>query len=220
MNEDMIFPEIFDGRVLGFFTDKELGIDIGPVVGRKIFMPLQKHTGKVMVLAPKGAEKVADAVITDRKDLMLGVQVADCVPILLFDRKKSIIAAVHAGWRGTAKGVLKRTVEEMKSKFCSDAKDILMATGPAIRWCCYTVGEEVLKAVRKETGEGDYFMMKNGNICLDLPTANKTQATSVGIPEHNIWMAEECTFCHPDRFFSYRHNKKTAGRQGGFIGLP
>ncbi len=164
--EEMIFPEIFDGRVLGFFTDKELGVDIGPVVGKKIFMPVQKHTGNVMVLSQKTSVKVADAVITNRKDLMLGVQVADCVPILLFDRGKSIIAAVHAGWRGTAKGVLKKTVEEMMSKFRSNPKDILMATGPAIRWCCYAVGEDVLKAVRKETGKGEYIMKKNGNTCL------------------------------------------------------
>lgn len=233
--EEMIFPEIFDGRVLGFFTGKSLGTEVEPITGRRLYMPIQKHTGKVLVLdgatgpslkALDGSLKPrrADAIITKRSDIMLGVQVADCVPILLYDRKKRVIAAVHAGWRGTAQGILKATIEKMTEVFKTRPADILMATGPAIRWCCYGVGADVLKAVVRETGKetenGQYHTKKDGRLCLDLPSANRQQALSMGVPKRGIWMADECTFCLPQEFHSYRYSKTHAGRQGGFIGLP
>ena len=222
--DDMIFPEIFDGHVMGFFTGREIGIDIEPVVHRRVYMPVQEHTGDITILKADLGPVTADAVITDRADILIGVQVADCVPILLYDRARQIIAAVHAGWKGTANGVLKKTVTTMQETFSCRPEDILMATGPAIKWCCYGVGRDVLEAVVRETGssepQGEYHMERDGKLCLDLPSANKTQALSVNIPEHHIWTAEECTFCYPERFYSYRHSKGPTGRQGGFIGLP
>jgi copper oxidase (laccase) domain-containing protein len=97
--------------------------------------------------------------------------------------------------------------------------DILIAIGPAIRWCCYKVGGEVLEAVAKETGKGRYHLERDGTLCLDLPSANWQQAVSVKIPGENIWLSEECTYCYPDKFYSYRYSKGPTGRQGGFIGM-
>jgi copper oxidase (laccase) domain-containing protein len=82
------------------------------------------------------------------------------------------------------------------------------------------VGREVLDPVVRASGEGDYHMEKDGKLCLDLPSANKYQALSVKIQAENIEVIEECTYCYPDRYFSYRYAKGPTGRQGGFIGIP
>lgn len=216
----MIFPEIFDGFVMGFFTDRELGVDVEGLTGRKVYFPVQEHSDKVFEV--KGGLKPAhaDSVITERHDILLGVQTADCVPILIYDGLNLAIGAVHAGWRSTSMGILKKTVRAMGEKYGSRPEDLLVALGPSIRWCCYEVGEEVLEAVRKATGEGDYYMVREGKNCLDLQTANRLQALSLGVKGYNISVTEECTFCFHDRYFSYRYDRGNKGRQGGFIGMP
>ena len=102
----------------------------------------------------------------------------------------------------------------------------MIAIGPSIRLCCYHVGYDVLESVIKVTGDGEYHVHKSDAYCLDLATANKYQAISSGIPEKNIWMSLECTYCNPDRFYSYRYAKGSTGRrldstrrQCGFIGI-
>jgi hypothetical protein len=107
----------------------------------------------------------------------------------------------------------------MAARFYSRPSDIIVAIGPSIRWCCYEVGHEVIDAITKATGEGEYFKSKGGKLCLDLQTANKIQALSMGVSDKNIWLSGECTYCLPDRYYSYRYAKGTTGRQGGFIGL-
>ncbi|MBI5057734.1 MAG: peptidoglycan editing factor PgeF [Nitrospirae bacterium] len=184
-----------------------------------IYMPVQKHTNKIHVLNSDREPAVADAVITDMKGILIGIQVADCVPILLYDKNKKIIGAVHAGWRGTAKQILKGTIAAMTENFHCSAKDISIAIGPSIRQCCYEVGDEVKEDVCKVTGEGNYYLRKNGRYFIDIAAANKIQALSMGIPEQNVWQSNECTFCNPERFHSYRYAKDHAGRQGGFIGM-
>jgi YfiH family protein len=221
----IIYPEILDdarssGEVVAFFTGREPGIDVSSVTDMPVYFPIQEHTGHVLVLEDAGTPEVADAVITNSRGVFLGLKVADCVPILLYDPANKAVGAVHAGWRGTAKQLLKSAVKTMESAFGSDPGEVLVAIGPAIRWCCYEVGREVLDTVIRATGPGDYHMEKDGKLCLDLQSANKYQALSVKIQEQNISIADECTYCYPDRYFSYRYEKGTAGRQGGFIGMP
>lgn len=223
--ETLIFPENLSKGVKAFFTGKKPGDDperlseISSFKKQKMYMPIQRHTDKVLVLDSDLDSKIADAVITNRNDILIGVQTADCVPILLYDRRKRLIGAVHAGWRGTAKEVLKKAIRTMSDKVYSSPSDISIAMGPSIRWCCYDVGHEVIKAVTKATGEGDYFMKKGEKYCLDLSTANKYQAISMGVLSKNIWMSDDCTFCFPERYYSYRYAKGPTGRQGGFIGI-
>jgi YfiH family protein len=225
----IIRPEIFDGTVEAFFTGREPGIEVGELIGEAtLYMPRQEHTGNVVVLGQEAFGQAAagvataDAAITDVKGAFLGVQVADCVPILLCDRRGGVFGAVHAGWRGTAKGIIKEAIRAIKDGFGSDPADLRIAIGPAIRWCCYEVGAEVLEAVAAETGEGDYHMEREGKLCLDLPSANRIQALGEGVRGDNLWMSAECTYCYPDKFYSYRYYSKrpgeAAGRQGGFIG--
>lgn len=221
----IVYPEIFrearsKDELVAFFTGRVPGIDVSGTSDIPVYFPYQEHTGHVTVLKDVSAPDVADAVVTNRSGVLLGLKVADCVPILLYDPVSRAVGAVHAGWRGTAKEILKSTVKTMEHAFGSDPQNILVAIGPAIRWCCYEVGREVLNAVMGATGDGDYHMEKDGKLCLDLQSANKYQALSVRIQDINISIIEECTYCYPDRYFSYRHSKGPTGRQGGFIGKP
>ncbi len=221
----IIYPEIFKesslkGDLVAFFTGKDPGLDTSKITDMPVYFPIQEHTGDVALIGDNPAREIVDAAVTCRKGLLLGLKVADCVPVLLYDPERRAVGAVHAGWRGTAQGILKTTVRRMSEEFGSDLGDILVAIGPAIRWCCYEVGRDVLDAVAGETGKGDYHRERKGKLCLDLQSANKYQALSVKILNQNISVVEECTYCYPERFFSYRYSRGSTGRQGGFIGIP
>jgi YfiH family protein len=140
-----------------------------------------------------------DAVITNKKRVALGISTADCLPILMIDRSKKVIAAVHAGWRGVWRGIIERTVNEMIKSFESLPADIMAGIGPGIGPCCYEVGTDVVTY-------------------LDLSRAAQLELTKVGIPPENIETIPLCTTCKEDLFFSYRRDKK-AGRQLSFIML-
>ncbi|MEW6417747.1 MAG: peptidoglycan editing factor PgeF [Nitrospirota bacterium] len=237
----LILPDIFDGcvnpfrnpeqgffsnGVKAFFTKKSLGTDIKKISSilsikkDNIFFPLQRHTDKVLVVESDIEPKIADGVVTEREGILIGVQVADCVPIILFDRKKLIIGAVHAGWRGTAAQIIKKTIRSMVECFGSLPDDIAVALGPSIRWDCYHVNHEVKDAICKATGYGNYYIEKSeGGYCVDLSSANMFQVLSLGVPEENIWSSHECTYCSPEEFYSYRYSKNLNGAQGGFIGI-
>jgi YfiH family protein len=223
---DFIKPDIFNGYVQGFFTEKTLGTDIKKIsrmlaIKREdVFLPIQKHTDTVIVVENDMRPKVADAVITRKKGLLIGVQVADCIPVLLFDRKNSIIGAVHAGWRGTALKIVKKTVEKMMEYALTIPEDIFVAMGPCIKMNCYPVDKDVKAAVFNATGEGKYFSkIQDNKFLLDVTGANMIQLLSTGIPEENIWHSEECTHCMPEKYYSYRYSKEYTGSQGGFIGI-
>jgi YfiH family protein len=221
----IIIPEIFGSKITAFFTGKAVGIDrekISTALGispDRIYLPIQKHTDKVIFLDLLHEPRLGDAVITRAKGVLIGVQVADCVPVLVYERGKEIISAVHAGWRGTAAGILKNTLEAMLGRYAGSPGSVLVAIGPAVGGCCYEVGPEVADAVERATGPGGYCTKKGDKYHLALASANRQQALSLGIPDENIWVSPECTSCSPDKFFSYRFSKGSTGRQGGFIGI-
>lgn len=184
-----------------------------------IYLPIQKHTSNIHVLESGREPVIADAVITNARNIFIGILVADCVPILLYDGRKKIIGAVHAGWRGTAKQILKETIATMQQRFGSIPAEISVAVGPSIRQCSYEVDEDVYLAVQKATGKGDYFSRQGNKYFIDLSSANRIQALDMGISPDNIWQSEDCTFCNPQKYYSYRYSGGSTGRQGGFIGM-
>jgi len=216
-------------NVRAFFTTKDVCKGIRPskkllseefnIPEDNIYLPIQEHTNKVHLLESGLGPVVADAVITAKKNFLIGVLVADCVPVLLYDKEKEVIGAVHAGWRGTAMRILPDTITMMYEKFRSAPADISVAIGPSIKQCCYEVGEEVRGKVLDATGDGDCFFNKEGSCFVDIGLANKVQALDSGVLLENIWLSGECTFCNPDQYHSYRYSKGNAGRQGGFIGM-
>jgi len=218
-------PNIISDNVTAIFTTRapedtpESLAETINISINNIYLPIQKHTDRVHVLESGMEPVVADAILTGKRGVLIGVKVADCVPVLLFDRKSKVVGAVHAGWRGTSKQILKKTIATMKKEFSSSADDIMVAIGPCIRGCCYEVGFDVRDAIEDATGEGTYCMEKDGKYYIDLSSANLRQAISSGIPQANIWRSGECTCCNHEKFYSYRYANGTTGRQGGFIGM-
>ena len=221
----IIPPNIISGNVTAIFTaraseERPEGIAESINISKNnIYLPIQKHTDSVHVLQSGMEPVVADAIVTRRRGVLIGVKVADCVPVLLFDGKSQVVGAVHAGWRGTSKQILKKTIATMKKEFSSSADDIMVAIGPCIRGCCYEVGGDVRDAFESAAGKGTNIKEMNGRYHIDLSSANLRQAVSSGIPEANIWSSVLCTCCNHDKFYSYRYAKGNTGRQGGFIGM-
>ncbi|MBZ2177937.1 MAG: peptidoglycan editing factor PgeF [Acidobacteria bacterium] len=143
-----------------------------------------------------------DALITDEPGLLLAIRTADCVPILLADPVRRVVAAVHAGWRGTVAGVLTQTLSQMRQNYETKPADLVAAIGPAIGPCCFAVGSEVPLPV------------VDGR--ADLWAANRRQLENEGVTR--IWSAEQCTMCKPETFFSFRRDRET-GRMISAIGI-
>lgn len=194
-----------------------LGIKLGNMTTAK-----QVHGNKVAIitkeLCGRGAKDHAsaldgiDAMVTNCPNICIIVQVADCVPILLFDPSRRVVGVVHAGWRGTVLNIAGKTVKSMIKKFRSNPRNILAGIGPSIGPCCYEVGKEVLDHdVPAEIRDGKSY--------FDLWEANKKQLADEGIPFSNIEVSRICTKCNSDKFFSARAGKGLTGRFGAGIML-
>ena len=171
----------------------------------------QVHSDRIWNAADvRNPGQEGDALVTAECGKSIGVRTADCVPILLLDSKSRAVAAVHAGWRGTAAGVAAKTVETLHASFGSEPVDILAALGPSIRECCYEVAEDVAKRFAHlfpEWGEEDRQTRQ-----LDLIEANRRQLTLAGVPESQIFDSGLCTVCQSAQFFSYRREPQHEGR--------
>jgi polyphenol oxidase len=162
----------------------------------------------------------ADAAITRAPGLLLTVQVADCVPLLIGDPETRGVAAVHAGWRGTAAGIALRVIAEMTQMFSSDPRKLVAAIGPSIGPCCYTVGPELRDVFLKSglaEASVDRWFQDGHERRLDLWQANVDQLISAGMEPESIAVSELCTACHPAWLHSYRRDRERAGRGVGFV---
>jgi len=191
----------------------------------KFIVAHQTHSDNIAIIQNveskgwKGQESViedCDALISDKKGVMLTILTADCVPILLFDPKRHIIGAVPAGWRGTEQKIVSKTIQKMQQIFGSNPTDILAGVAPSIGRCCYEVGEDVAQHFFEESGA---FSKKEGKFMLDLPNLNKIQLLKSGLIEKNIEMSHICTACEVDKYFSYRKEQGCSGRFMSMIGL-
>ena len=164
----------------------------------------------------ENAVEDCDALLSNQKGLVLCILTADCVPILLYDKKKQVVGAVHAGWKGTQARIVSKTIEQMKEVYDSCVEDIVVGIGPAIGSCCYEVGEDVAEHFF-DVPEG--LSKKGEKYMLDLPWINKQQLLKLGLKEEHIEMSSLCTACQVDRYFSYRKEKGCDGRFMSVIGL-
>jgi YfiH family protein len=181
----------------------------------------QEHGTRVVraELSPTGT--LADAVVTDRPGLLVGVVTADCVPILLHDPRAPAVAAVHAGWRGSASAIARAAVQSLTEAYGSRPRDLTAVIGPAIGPCCYEVGPEVLEALErahpgagKAAGQG-----ANGRNTVDLWQANRMILEGAGVAPERIHVLRACTSCRADLFPSFRRDGAGCGRLLAFIGL-
>ena len=182
----------------------------------QLVFPRQTHTNCVADLdrVPENEITETDALVTNRPGICLCVQTADCVPVLLFDPVNRVIAAVHAGWRGTVKKIAEAAVLKMQKKYHSNPENILAAIGPSIGPEVYEVGDEVVNEVRKTIPFPGKTLQQNvsGKFHFNLWEANRQILLSCGISSQNIEMAGECTFSYRDKFFSARREGTDTGR--------
>jgi YfiH family protein len=164
----------------------------------------------------ESAIRDCDALITDQKGVILTILTADCVPILLYDRVKEVVAIAHAGWRGTKMGIAMKSVTKMREEFGSSPSDIVVGIAPSIGRCCY----EVDRDVASHFFEYPNALTQNGDkYHLDLPLINQEQLISIGIAKESIEMSGICTACSVDEYFSYRKEGGCSGRFMSMIGL-
>jgi YfiH family protein len=158
-----------------------------------------------------------DALVTDTPGVVLMLRFADCVPVLLYDRRKRVIGLAHAGWRGIPAGVIPATVAALVDGFGCEPRDVWAGVGPSIGPCCYEVGPEVIAEVSVALNGRKPYRTLDGRVHLDLWAAVSGQLTDAGVEE--VEVAEICTSCHSDEWFSHRAEKGSTGRFGVAIGL-
>jgi len=193
----------------------------------QFIIPHQTHGTRVLpidesflALDPEAAIETlygVDATITCKKDLFLCVTTADCVPILLYDKKQKVIAAIHAGWKGTVGRIVEKTIETMNRQYSSSPADIIAGIGPAISIKHYEVGDEVIAAFVREgfilSDQGVAFRKNTASKWhIDLKEINRRELLRLGIAEANIEKSELCTFEREDLFFSARRQTEHSGR--------
>lgn len=165
------------------------------------------------------ADRRYDAIVTDRPGVAIGIKTADCAPVLLFDRRHRAIAAVHAGWRGTALGISAKAVRLMGQRYSSHPEDLSAVIGPSIGPCCYEVDRPVFEAM-SGLGDTDRVLRpggKEGHWLFDLPLANRIQLEREGMQPGRIFTSGLCTCCREDLFFSHRRDGAKTGRHLNFI---
>jgi YfiH family protein len=209
---------------------------------------LAYHLPGISVSAPAMTTTPAgDGLMTAEPGILLTIRIADCLPLLLADPQRRAVAAVHAGWRGALARVIEKAVGDMRRAFGSDPQDLIAALGPSIRACCYEVGEEVVEAFHGSFANADQFFRPLPNCpeagtdrhsilflsaCppghapehvpaarLDLTAVARHQLASAGVKPENILVADYCTACRTDLFFSHRREGGRTGRQVAAIGI-
>jgi YfiH family protein len=154
-------------------------------------------------------KREGDALITNEAGRSIGIRTADCVPILLLDSRVRAVGAVHAGWRGTAAGIVRCAIEKMAADFGSAPTDIYAAMGPCIRDCCYEVGIEVAQQFAPHFPEWEQVRTSR---TVDLSEANRRQMEQAGLNGDHIFDCKLCTTCQSKQFFSYRREPESPGR--------
>jgi YfiH family protein len=209
--------------------------------------PAYHLPGVDVAIPPASDAPAGDGLMTAKPGVLLTIRIADCLPVLLVDPQQRAVAAVHAGWRGALARVIEKAVGDMRRAFDSDPQKLIAALGPSIRACCYEVGEEVVEAFHGTFANADAFFQKLPNrpdaatdrhsilflsayppghapehvpaARLDLTAVARHELESAGVKPANIQVADYCTACHTDLFFSHRREGGSTGRQAAAIGM-
>ena len=209
----------------------------------------QFHSNLVVIADKKDAgrerPRKADGVISAVPGALVAIQTADCIPVLVTDRRQRVVAAFHAGWRGTVKRIVELGVGRMRLQFGCKPEDLVAAIGPGAAQCCYAVGEDLLsefesqfsyaRELFREVFDSDPVRTKypmlfltqrapghspiGPQLHLDLSEANRRQLLDAGVERSAISTTGGCTNCHTDLFFSHRGSRGHAGRMMSVIGI-
>lgn len=238
-----VFPQFEE--VTGFFSTKEGATEGYPYDREDVFeenwleeampvWPKQVHGDHIEIIEQRPYRPVeledTDGLITNLRGVLLTTLHADCIPVYLFDYMRNVVGLVHAGWKGTAKGIAAKAVYMMNREYGCDPENIMAFIGPGISKCCFETGDDVYEAFDKGSYSFDIFEekwdfiddfaeKKGDKYYIDLKGINKKMLMDIGIPEENIEISEHCTCCEPEMFDSYRREGGTYMRMGAGICL-
>lgn len=193
------------------------------IAPHKLFIPYQTHSNKVLVIdqqfltSPKTTQQehlhAIDAIVTQERGVCIGVNTADCVPVLIYDPTQEAIAVAHAGWRGLVNGVVQNTIRTMQERFNTNPLDIIAQIAPSISQRNYEVGEELLDIFRKSGFDTTKIFepTHKGKYCLNLPLATSELLCSLGLQRNNIASSDICTY-ESNNLFSARRIGIQSGR--------
>jgi purine-nucleoside/S-methyl-5'-thioadenosine phosphorylase / adenosine deaminase len=206
----------------------------------------QIHSDLIHVVHSREPSRLTgDGLITNMPGIALAVMTADCLPVLLVDRKNKAVGVFHAGWRGTIQRIAEKGLGIMRHEFGTRPRDVFAAIGPGIQQCCYEVGEELREQFQSQFAYADELFREvkhsdivrekypllfmnmrapgHGDLCiklhLDLREANRRQLLETGVPKNQITALEDCTSCETTMFFSHRAEKGRTGRMMAIIGI-
>ena len=220
------------------FTTRQLPLtsagyrQVADALGAEAVATVSQVHGADVVVLRRGSAQVegqppADALVSDDPRVAIAVRAADCVPLLMADRTRGVVAASHAGWRGTAAGAARAALNALAREFGTRPSDVVVAIGPSIGPCCYDVGSDVVDAFAA-AGHERYLVDRwftpaaasrafsptagRGPLRLDVAGSNRDQLVLAGVPEDQIHLSGLCTAMHLDVLTSYRAEKEKAGR--------
>lgn len=207
----------FTGNDLDEFQhNREQLAEILEIKPNQLVFPRQTHSNKVLEILKIPEQEILDidALVTNKTGICICVQTADCVPILLFDPARNVIAVVHAGWRGTVAKIVSETVALIKNNYKCAPENILAVIGPSISPEVYEVGEEVKNAAIKNipNSEKTILTKTESKIHFNLWEANRQLLLLEGVPADNIQITGECSFNQKDKYFSARRDGTNTGR--------
>jgi polyphenol oxidase len=227
---ERVAPHVFTTRQLALSGRPDAEVVGEMLEASRVAMVSQVHGHAVVTvradarLPDDTARPEADALVSDDPTAAIAVRAADCVPLLMADMKRGVVAAVHAGWRGTAAGVAVAAVNALAREFGTAPRELIVAIGPAIGPCCYEVGTDVVDAFAAAGHERHlidrWFISpppargsrERQALRLDVPGANRDQLILGGVEEENIHNVGLCTAMNLDVLTSYRMEKSQAGR--------
>jgi YfiH family protein len=228
-----IAPHLFTTRQLQLTDPRDVQRLASSLGVRQVVMVTQVHQADVVVVRKDGSSldgrREADVLVSNDPDVAIAVRAADCVPILIADRATGSVAAVHAGWRGTAAGAVSVAVAALKREFACDPANLLAAIGPSIGSCCYEVGSELVDTFARAGHEryliDRWFLARpwrresreRSPLHLDVAGANRDQLVLAGVPEESLFMSGLCTAMNLGVLTSFRVEREQAGRIAGVI---
>lgn len=226
-----------DEKVIAFFTTRDLSLKSGEredlieeiennkklickslnIPEKNLIIPIQTHSDNVeLVDVQKQTYPDCDGLVTNKKNIALALNFADCVPLIFYDPIKKVIGSAHAGWRGTAAKIGLKTIEKMIKHFGCKPGDIIALVGPCIGECCFEVKDDVKEKLLSTIANNYHSdVCKNNN--LDLKLINKFQLLANGLKKIDV--CEYCTSCKNELFFSYRKENGNTARHSSLIML-
>jgi len=227
----VVASHLFTTRQAQLLTKNDW-VQLAAAVGaQEVLQVRQVHGSSVLVVQPErplpSCASEADVLLSGVPDVSVAVRSADCAPLLIADAGSGAVAAVHAGWRGTAAGAAIAAVESLQRNFSSNPSDLIVAIGPCIGPCCYEVGMDVVNVFQAQQHlypNVDQWFHKTRPLntskqrfSLDLVTANCDQLVLAGVPKNQVHITGLCTAMHLDLFPSFRFEKEMARRMAGII---